>query len=74
MPFEAKKSIIWRLLRRLIKMADSSHAVHSLGKMSSSPTKLTGRAFYENIGSPKMIVAPMVDRSEFVGTLSLNVL
>jgi len=29
-------------------------------------TKLTGRAFYESIGSPKMIVAPMVDRSEFV--------
>lgn len=28
--------------------------------------KLTGRAFYESIGSPKMIVAPMVDRSEFV--------
>lgn len=30
--------------------------------------KLTGRAFYESIGSPKMIVAPMVDRSEFVST------
>ena len=28
--------------------------------------KLTGRAFYESIGSPKLIVAPMVDRSEFV--------
>ncbi|KAL1953135.1 hypothetical protein VTO42DRAFT_3570 [Malbranchea cinnamomea] len=27
--------------------------------------KLHGRAFYESIGSPKMIVAPMVDRSEF---------
>ena len=30
--------------------------------------KLTGRAFYESIGSPKLIVAPMVDRSEFVST------
>lgn len=29
-------------------------------------TKLHGRAFYESIGSPKMILAPMVDRSEFV--------
>lgn len=28
--------------------------------------KLHGRAFYENLGSPKMILAPMVDRSEFV--------
>lgn len=30
------------------------------------PAKLHGRAFYESLGSPKMILAPMVDRSEFV--------
>ena len=29
-------------------------------------TKLHGRAFYESIGSPKVILAPMVDQSEFV--------
>lgn len=28
--------------------------------------KIRGRAFYESIGSPKYIVAPMVDQSEFV--------
>ena len=28
--------------------------------------KLTGRAFYEKLGSPKMVLAPMVDQSEFV--------
>lgn len=31
-----------------------------------APRKLTGRQFYESIGSPKYVVAPMVDRSEFV--------
>ncbi|KIW88129.1 uncharacterized protein Z519_11240 [Cladophialophora bantiana CBS 173.52] len=35
----------------------------------SSPPKLTGRAFYESIGSPKYIVAPMVERSEFAWRL-----
>lgn len=33
--------------------------------------KLHGRAFYESIGSPKFIVAPMVNQSEFVSTSSL---
>jgi tRNA-dihydrouridine synthase 1 len=28
--------------------------------------KLHGRAFYESIGSPKVILAPMVDQSEYV--------
>ncbi|KAH7023696.1 hypothetical protein EDB80DRAFT_558582 [Ilyonectria destructans] len=32
------------------------------------PAKLHGRAFYESIGSPKFVVAPMVDQSEFVCT------
>ena len=36
---------------------------------SSPPAKrrkLIGRPFYESLGSPKMILAPMVDQSEFV--------
>ncbi|KAI9721796.1 MAG: hypothetical protein M1812_002131 [Candelaria pacifica] len=32
---------------------------------SSGRSKLHGRAFYESIGSPKMVLAPMVDQSEF---------
>jgi hypothetical protein len=28
--------------------------------------KLHGREFYQSIGSPKVILAPMVDQSEFV--------
>ncbi|RMZ79048.1 hypothetical protein DV737_g3594, partial [Chaetothyriales sp. CBS 132003] len=34
-----------------------------------SPSKLHGRAFYESLGSPKLILAPMVDRSEFAWRL-----
>ncbi|KAK0722873.1 dihydrouridine synthase-domain-containing protein [Lasiosphaeria miniovina] len=43
----------------------------STGTADAPPTvpapkkKLHGRAFYESIGSPKCIVAPMVDQSEF---------
>lgn len=44
-------------VRALATMADRSH-----------PAKLHGRAFYESIGSPKLILAPMVDRSEFVSS------
>lgn len=33
---------------------------------TSQPQKLHGRAFYESIGSPKFVLAPMVDQSEFV--------
>jgi hypothetical protein len=33
---------------------------------STKTGKLHGRAFYESIGSPKLILAPMVEQSEFV--------
>jgi tRNA-dihydrouridine synthase 1 len=44
-------------------MADSTNVETDA---SAPRKKLTGRAFYESIGSPKYILAPMVDQSEFV--------
>ena len=52
----------------------SGYPSTSEGAMTTSPlstldrVKPTGRAFYESLGSPKMILAPMVDQSEFVGS------
>lgn len=42
--------------------AQSNGALPAFGRK----TKLHGRAFYESIGSPKLILAPMVEQSEFV--------
>jgi hypothetical protein len=50
------------------KMNHASAVQNVEGSNRRAAQKLHGRAFYESIGSPKMIVAPMVDRSEFVGT------
>lgn len=36
------------------------------GGKASKPKKLHGRAFYESLGSPRFVLAPMVDQSEFV--------
>ena len=40
----------------------------NVASLSSPRKKLHGRAFYESIGSPKFVLAPMVDQSEFVST------
>jgi hypothetical protein len=49
-------------------MASETLPQHSVQSSAPAPQKekLFGRKFYESIGSPKYVVAPMVDRSEFV--------
>lgn len=71
MPIAVRRPLISRLFAGLIKMGDSPSKANSMDDMRPRPEKLTGRAFYESIGSPKMVLAPMVDRSEFVGSWSL---
>lgn len=44
------------------------------GAQSPRSKKLEGRAFYESIGSPRVVLAPMVDQSEFVSIHYLHAL
>lgn len=64
----------WKCIRRaaeLSRAAISKAGAHGLrikamSTDSKRTDKLHGRQFYESIGSPKMILAPMVDQSEYV--------
>ncbi|KAF2993899.1 hypothetical protein E8E13_002717 [Curvularia kusanoi] len=49
----------------------TSAPAHSNGTCAANgkKAKLHGRAFYESIGSPKLILAPMVEQSEFAWRL-----
>lgn len=85
---EAIKSVArwvpgWRIpIRRyFVSMAstDSDRVVAGPGTNPDAAAKpkpkpkLHGRAFYESIGSPKYVVAPMVDQSEFVCRYLLHI-
>lgn len=63
-----------KLQRRMATMAaPSPPAAAVVNDMPESRIKLTGRAFYESIGSPKVVLAPMVDQSEFVSSFQPDV-
>lgn len=60
-------------LAPLVPMATAAMAREGPAADAAPPAKkpkLHGRAFYESIGSPKYIIAPMVDQSEFVSALT----
>ncbi|KAF1914725.1 hypothetical protein BDU57DRAFT_302789 [Ampelomyces quisqualis] len=42
---------------------------NGVARANGKRTKLHGRAFYESIGSPKFVLAPMVEQSEFAWRL-----
>ena len=47
-------------------MAQQNGSSNGAAQANGKRRKLHGRAFYESIGSPKLILAPMVEQSEFV--------
>ena len=53
--------------------APESKLVNTSKNLPVTNMKKTGRAFYESLGSPKMVLAPMVDQSEFVRASSKSV-
>lgn len=62
------RSLSARLRRQYSAMAQAQ--TQAAGDAPPKKQKLFGRAFYESIGSPKHVVAPMVDQSEFVSAPS----
>lgn len=53
----------WKIIaRKHVAMASTA----ANGATTAAKTKLHGRVFYESIGSPKFVLAPMVGQSEFV--------
>jgi len=46
--------------------AQENGSSNGAARANGKRRKLHGRAFYESIGSPKLILAPMVEQSEFV--------
>lgn len=55
---------------RRIKLGRPARTVSTTSSLlARMAPKLHGRAFYESIGSPKHVVAPMVDQSEFAWRL-----
>lgn len=70
--FQSRFSAVPNTFRGVATMTATAPAPEAAAASPPAKTKLHGRAFYESIGSPKYIVAPMVDQSEFVCLVPSN--
>lgn len=68
---------MFQQIKTMMSAANGEHSNHGssvqreilpeqTANIVSNPKKLHGRAFYESLGSPRFVLAPMVDQSEFV--------
>jgi hypothetical protein len=64
--FRSPRRLFATMATETVLSAPAQGQINGAVPANGKRVKLHGRAFYESIGSPKLILAPMVEQSEFV--------